>query len=36
VVWPREALARDQYALVVSELQRLFGKLDKCRACSSH
>ncbi|MFO1385920.1 MAG: ribonuclease P protein component [Chitinivorax sp.] len=36
VVWPREAFARDQYAQVVSELQRLFGKLDKCRACSSH
>lgn len=36
VVWPREAFARDQYVQVVSELQRLFGKLDKCRACSSH
>lgn len=36
VVWPREAFGREQAANVVIELQRLFGKLDKCRACSSH
>ncbi|MFO1381377.1 MAG: ribonuclease P protein component [Chitinivorax sp.] len=36
VVWPRACFGREQAAAVRVELQRLFGKLDRCRASSSH
>ncbi len=35
VVWPRACFDRAQAAAVRAELQRLFGKLDKCRVSSS-